>query len=150
TPNPQVLQTRSDSAGSPQNASAETNVASSTIKHRRSYKPSHKATIIGIAAVMLILIINAVVFEVLLKKQAQKDTLAQKGQVSISSADLNKLGINKSTLGSSGVQLVVAPDAQFKGKVSVDGNTILSGPLTLNSKLTTTNANISDLQAGKT
>jgi hypothetical protein len=44
----------------------------------------------------------------------------------------------------------VAPDAQFKGKLTVAGDTTVSGKLLLNSTLTTTSANITQLQAGNT
>src|SRR4051812_42036089 len=88
----------------------------------RSYRPSHKATLIGIAVVMLILAVNAVVIGLVLKKQAKKDDLVAKGQVSISASELNQLGINRGNIGDSGVLLTVAPDAQFKGKLSVGGN----------------------------
>src|SRR5487761_1115000 len=60
---------------------------------RRTFRPSHRATFIGLAVVVAILAINAAVFTILLKKQATNDQLA-KGQVSISTADLNKLGID--------------------------------------------------------
>lgn len=116
----------------------------------RSYRPSHKATLIGLGAVMIILILNAAVLTFVLKKQARNDDIFNRGQVSISSGDLNKLGINRSVIGDSGVELSVAPDAKFKGKIAVAGETNLSGPVFLNSKLTGTNATLAQLQAGKT
>jgi hypothetical protein len=99
---------------------------------------------------VIILAINAVIIELVLKKQAHNDTLVNKGQVTISSAELSRLGINRGTISESGVQLLVAPDAQFKGKLGVAGATNLSGELTLNGKLTGTDASFSQLQAGKT
>jgi hypothetical protein len=138
-------------AGAPQPAAAkppDPTVAKKLL--RRNYRVGHRATLIGIGVVMLILLINAVVIGLILKKQAKQNDLAAKGQVSISSADLNRLGINRGTVGDSGVLLTVAPDAQFKGKLSVDGNTVLSGQVVLNNKLTGTDANITQLQAGKT
>jgi hypothetical protein len=117
---------------------------------RRSYRPSHRATFIGLAVVIAILAVNAAVIALLLKKQNNGNNLAAKGQVTISSADLNKLGINRSDLGPSDVQLTVAPDAQFKGKVSVSGGTTVGGQLIVNSKLTATSGNITTLDAGNT
>lgn len=116
---------------------------------KRNFRPSHKATLLGIGAVMLILLINALIIMLVLKKQAKNDNLASKGQVTISASDLSQLGINRGSVGSSGVQLTVAPDAQFKGKLSVGGNASVSGTLTLNNKLSATNASITNLDAGK-
>jgi hypothetical protein len=116
----------------------------------RTYRPSHKATFIGLAVVILILAVNAAIFMVVLKKQATNSNLSNKGQISISSEDLNRLGINRTALGSSDVQLIVSPDAQFKNKLSVDGNATIGGQLSLNSKLTGTEASFTQLQAGKT
>lgn len=116
----------------------------------RTYHPSHKATFIGLAVVIAILGINAGALTFLLKKQAKNDNLAKNGQVTISSEQLSKLGINRTTIGGAGVDLIVAPNAQFKGNLSVAGTTRLSGELILNSKFTGTDATLLQLQAGKT
>lgn len=116
----------------------------------RSYRPSHKATLLAIAAVMVILGINAAIIGLVLHKQAQKDQLAAKSQVTLSTSQLNQLGINRTNLGSSGVKLTVAPDSQFKGNLAVDGNSTFSGSVLLNSKLTGTSASFSQLTGGNT
>ena len=146
----EVLKPRSDTA-SASSAPSQPSAASAAKKPRhRSYRPSHRATFIGLAVVVAILAINAVILELVLKKQAKNETLLTKGQVTISTADLNRLGIDRNAIGSSGVQLTVAPDAQFKGKLTVAGGTVISGQLTLNSKLSGTDANLTQLQAGET
>lgn len=148
-PAPETLQPRSDdaSAAAPPPAAP----ASQDKKPRhRSYRPSHKATFIGIAVVAVILAINAVILEVVLKKQSKIDNLVNEGQVTISAADLNKLGVNRSSIGSSGTELVVTPNAQFKGKLSVAGTASIGGQLILNDKLNATNASLAQLQAGNT
>lgn len=117
---------------------------------KRSFRPSHKATLLGIAAVMVILGVNAAIIGFVLQKQSQKDQLAAKSQVTLSTSQLNQLGINRSTIGDTGVILTVAPDAQFKGKISVDGNSSFSGPVLLDGKLTGTDASFSQLTGGKT
>jgi len=117
-------------------------------KHR-SYKPSHKATFIGLAAVVAILAVNGAVIGFLLKKQASTNSINSKGQVSLTNADLSKLGINRNTIGNTGSQLIVSPDAQFKGNLSVAGTTALSGQLSLNGKINGTDASFTQLQAGK-
>lgn len=152
TPEPETLQARhtedpvATSAASP----PDLKVAETARKpHHLSYRPSHKATFIGIGVVVAILAVNAVIFTVLLRKQAQYD-LEKKGQVTISTDDLNRLGINRSQIGASGVELLVAPNAQFKSKVSVAGDTSISGQLILNNKLSGTDASLTQLQAGNT
>jgi cytoskeletal protein CcmA (bactofilin family) len=154
SPEPEVLQPRVNDDGTvpPQTTPTpdnDTKTKPSRLR-RRTFRPSHKATFIGIAAVLLILAINAVVIEVVLKKQSNNDDLSNKGQVTISSADLSRLGIDRNTIGGAGVELIVAPDAQFKGKLSVAGGVNVNGQLTLNGKLTGTSASFTQLQAGDT
>jgi cytoskeletal protein CcmA (bactofilin family) len=152
-PQPEELKARTEggAAAPGQAAPPPTSTADPGKKaKRRTYRPSHKATFIGLAAVIAILAINAAVIGFLLKKQAKNDGVASKGQVSLSNADLNKLGINRNTIGDSGSELLVSPNAQFKGKLSVAGDTTLSGQLSLNGKLSGTSASLAQLQAGKT
>jgi cytoskeletal protein CcmA (bactofilin family) len=146
-PQPEELKPRTESDGStPPPAST---MAVATKPRRRSYRPSHKATFIGIAVVVAILAVNAGVIAILLKKQAKTDGIASKGQVTLNGGDLNKLGINRNAIGDTGSELIVTPNAQFKGKLNVAGDTTLSGQLLLNSKITGTDANFTQLQAGK-
>ena len=146
-PQPEVLQPRTDAAAPP--APTPKSEPAKKPQHR-TYRPSHRATLIGLAAVIAILAINAAVIALLLKKQAAKDSLNAKGQVSLSSSQLNSLGINRSDLGPSDVQLTVAPNAQFKGTLSVNGSTTLGGQVNLNSKLNASSADITQLDAGNT
>lgn len=147
-PQPEVLKPRSSSA--PTAPAAGQKAGPSKPIPRRSYRPSHRATFIGLAVVIAILAVNAAVIFLVLHKQAGNDNLASKGQVTISSDQLDKLGINRSDLGSANVQLTVAPNAAFKGKVAVDGATTLGGDVTLNGKLSGTSASLTQLQAGNT
>lgn len=147
-PTPEVLKPRADAAGTPPPPPTPANPSKKPV--RRGYRPSHRATFIGLAAVIAILAVNAAVIGFLLKKQNAKDTLATKGQVSINADALDKLGINRSDLGSSDVQLTVAPNAQFKGKLAVDGSASIGGAVTLNSKLSGTSASFAQLDGGNT
>jgi cytoskeletal protein CcmA (bactofilin family) len=147
-PQAEELKPRSESAAAPA-LPAATSDPNKKPKHR-SYRPSHKATFIGLAAVIAILAVNAAVIGFLLKKQAKNDGIASKGQVTLSTSDLSKLGINRNPIGDTGSELVVAPNAQFKGKLNVAGDTTLSGQLSLNNKINGTDASFTQLQAGKT
>jgi hypothetical protein len=152
-PEAETLKARSEdraSTATTPSSPAATNPVPTKKPARRSYRPSHKATFIGLAVVIAILAVNAAVIGLVLKKQAKKESLAIKGQVSISSEDLNKLGINRGTVGDTSVILNVSPDTQFKGKLMVAGNTILSGTLAVNNKLTGADGNFTQLEAGNT
>lgn len=116
---------------------------------RGSYRPSHRATFIGLAVVILILGVNAAVITFLIKGQDKKIQQAQ-GQVTISQAALNKIGVNQNPVGDSGIVLTVNPNAKFNGNVQVAGNISVGGFLNLNKALTVSNANITQLQAGNT
>src|SRR5881628_3640746 len=104
-PQPEVLRPRADDASASPQPAASASPAKKPV--HRSYRPSHRATFIGLAAVIAILAVNAAVIALLLKKQSANDNLAAKGQVSLSSDQLNQLGINRSDLGPSDVQLTV-------------------------------------------
>lgn len=115
----------------------------------RSYRPSHKATFISLAVVLLILGINGVVLSFILGSKTS-DSAKQNGQVTISSDVLNKLGVSRDASGSSGTILTVGPDAVFKGTVTIAKDADISGALKLNGKLTASDASLGQLQAGNT
>ncbi len=116
---------------------------------RGSYRPSHRATFIGLAVVILILGVNVAVIAFIIKGQDKKIQQAQ-GQVTISQAALNKIGVNQNPVGDSGIVLTVNPNAIFNGDLQVAGNVSVGGVLNLNKALTVSNANITQLQAGNT
>jgi hypothetical protein len=148
TPQPEELKPRTEASSSTPPTS--TAPAPSLKPKKRSYRPSHKATFVGLAAVIIILAINAAIIGFLLKKQTKNDNVSSKGQVTLSNADLSKLGINRNTIGNAGSELVVAPNSQFKGTLNVAGDTTLAGQLLLSNKVSGTNASFTQLQAGKT
>lgn len=116
---------------------------------RGSYRPSHRATFIGLAVVILILGINAGVITFVIKGQDKKIQQAT-GQVTISSAALDKIGMNQTPVGDSGILLTVNPNAKFNGNLQIAGTTTIGGQLILNKALTVSNANITQLEAGNT
>jgi hypothetical protein len=154
-PEAESLKPRADdanaaAAGAAQSAQDAAKANKGKPPRRRSYQPSHKATFIGLAVVIVILAVNAGVLYFLLGNQNKQNTIAQKGQVSISSSVLDQLGVNRKVIGDSGVVLTIQPNTEFKGTVSIAGATSISGQLTLNSKIAGTNASFTQLQAGNT
>lgn len=151
-PAPEVLHPREDKPAAPDaGKKPEQGGAKPGRPLRRTYRPSHKATFLGLAVIVAILAVNAAVIGFVLKSQSKgKNSNAQSNQVTISSADLSKLGVNRTSVGDLGEQLIVGPDAQFKGKVTIAGPTSLGGTLTLNSTFSAANASLAQLQSGNT
>jgi hypothetical protein len=120
--------------------------------HRRilAYRPTHKATFIGIGVVILILGFNALLIGYLLKNENSNSKAISDHGVSISSATLSKLGVNNTQIGNSNEKLTINPAAQFNSYLTVSGNVSIAGQLHLNSTLNATSANLNQLQAGNT
>jgi len=116
-------------------------------QHKRLYRPSHRATFIGLTVVALILIINAVVIGVVIRSQG-KDATSPTGQVTVSQSALDHLGVNRDTIGDSGVVLTITPRTQFKDSISVGGDLSIAGKFNLNQKLVATDASLTQLEAG--
>jgi hypothetical protein len=114
------------------------------------YRPSHKATFIGVGVVIAILAINAALIGFVLKKQSSTDTKLNQDTVTISQASLDKLGVNRSVVGTGGIELVVGPKARFNSGVQVGGDVSIAGQLKLNSKFSASEAALAKLDAGAT
>lgn len=151
-PAPETLNAKSDEKGKEATGSETTLTRDASPKRklrRGSYRPSHRATFIGLAVVIIILGINAGVITLVIKGQDKKIQAAQ-GQVTISQAALDKIGVNQTPVGDAGIILTVNPNAKFMGNVQIAGNTTVGGQLILNKALTVSNANITQLVAGNT
>ncbi|HVX58547.1 MAG TPA: hypothetical protein VG964_02310, partial [Candidatus Saccharimonadales bacterium] len=103
----------------------------------------------GLAVVVLILAINAGIIAFVIKNQSKGSQSAQ-GQVTVNQDALSKLGVNRTVVGDSGIQLTVNPDAKFDGNLQVAGDTSIAGQLKLNSKFVAADASLTQLEAGKT
>lgn len=114
---------------------------------RRTYRPSHKATFIAFGVVAVILIINGAAIGFVLKGKSKTNDVAT-GQVTISADALNKVGVNKNTLGNSGVLLTVDPNTKFNGSIIAAGDVSIAGQLKLNSKFSAGDAALAQLEAG--
>jgi hypothetical protein len=95
------------------------------------------------------LLINAVVIGLVIRSQSSGNTVPQ-GQVTVSQDALDKLGVNRDALDTSGIVLTVTPNTQFKGNVVVSGGVTIAGQFQLNSKLSASDANFTQLEAGST
>lgn len=150
-PAPEVLQPKADKSAEAHagpDAATGAHPASPARKFRRgSYRPSHRATFIGLAVVIVILGANTGIIAYVLRAQNKKIQEAQ-GQVTISQSALDKVGVNDTPIGTSGIVLTVNPDAHFKGSVAVAGSLSIGGKLILNNQLTAGNASFAQLTAG--
>lgn len=147
-PEPETLKPRSAETGT---APAETTEAlpakDGKPVHRRIYRPSHRATFIGLGAVAIVLIINAVIIGLVVRNQGSQADQPT-GQVTINQDALDKLGVNQSGTGGSGVQLTIAPDTNFKGNVVVGGDIQAAGQLKLNGTFQASTARFTQLDTG--
>ncbi|HVU59381.1 MAG TPA: hypothetical protein VHC98_00895 [Candidatus Saccharimonadales bacterium] len=153
-PAPEVLAPRSD--GTAPSADGDSAAPQAPLQstpnnksRRHAYRPSHKATFIGLAVVALILGVNAVVIGVIIHNQSKQAQIDQ-GQVTINQSVLDKLGVDREAVGDSGIQLTIGPNTQFGGGVTIAGDTSIAGQLKLSSKFTAADASLTQLEAGKT
>ncbi len=117
---------------------------------RGTYRPSHKATFIGLAVVVAILAINVGVVLFFLKGNSSSDGQGNKDEVILSTDSLDKLGVSKTAVGNLGTELIVGPNSKFLNKVTVGGDVSVAGQLRLNSKFSANDASLTNLQAGNT
>ena len=118
-------------------------------RRHAAYKPSHKATFIGMAVVAVILAVNAGVLWFILR--GQEDTAKKASQsVTLSATNLSKLGVSRNDVGTEGVQLTINPDAKFGGKVTIAGDETIGGQLNLNGSFTAGSGTFAKLQGGET
>ena len=157
TPVPELLKTQSDDDSSSPTQENIEKAAPSTPKQKLSaklrhgnFRPSHKATFIGLAVVVGILAINAGIIYFVMNSQNESNKETNRDSVTISPAVLSKLGVNRSTVGKSGAELVVGPDATFNGKVKISDDVSIGGQLNINGKLSVNDASFVKMSAGDT
>jgi stage V sporulation protein SpoVS len=150
-PAPEVLKPQGEEKPAPAAAPSGDNGAKQAkrLRPRGSYRPSHKATFISLGVIVAILAINAGVIAFVLKSQADVKSQVQ-GQVTISQADLSKLGVDRGNVGNAGISLTVNPNAKFNGNVDIGGDLSVAGKLTLNGGFSAASGNFAKLQAGDT
>lgn len=116
-----------------------------------AYRPSHKATFVGLLAVIVVLGVNiGVVGFIIKKQQTQQKSQLSSDQVTVDQSALDKLGVNRNSVGGSGVELTINPNTKFNGTVQVGGDVSVGGQLKLNGDFSAPKASFAELQAGKT
>lgn len=152
-PAPEMLKPQADEAEAAAWAASSAK-ASSEKSHMRArrltYRPSHKATFIGSAVVVVILLINVGVFSFLMYGKGSVSAEQAKGDVVLSTQALEKIGVSHSTIGSSGAELVVSPAAKFNNGATVNGDLSVAGQLKLNGAFSAGDGNFTQLKAGNT
>lgn len=147
TPQPEELQPAS--AG--QKAQSSTTEIKTGVKSRRiAYRPSKRATFLGLGAIILILAAVSAGLFFLIRGQGGLQSALFGDQVTISSEALESLGVSKNQVSTQGAELVVGPNARFNGKVKLGGDVSIAGQLQLNNTLSASAANLATLQAGNT
>lgn len=150
-PAPEELRPQTDAKA----PAAETDVSSPVSKtkarlRRATYRPSHKATFIGLSVVVAILALNAGILSFIMKGQDSSNSEVNREEVTINPEVLGTLGVSRNPIGSSGTELVVGPNARFNGVVTVGGDVSIAGQLKLNSKFSASDASLAKLDAGET
>jgi hypothetical protein len=151
-PAPEVLKPQSDRSTSVEDrpVSHLHRAISSSHTHHATYRPSHKATFIGLSVVVAILVINALIIFFVVRGQDRASAQGALGDVTISPAVLDTLGVSKTPIGDTGTELIVSPNSRFNGKLTVGSDVSIGGTLQLNSKFSATDASLAKLEAGDT
>ena len=151
TPSPEVLKPQEDTPA-PQDSGADTGGQKKPPRRLRrgTYRPSHKATFIGLAVVAGILAINIGVVFFLMRGNGEDGGAVNRDEVTLSSANLDKLGVSRNNVSEQGIELVVGPNSRFNGKVVMGSDVSVAGQLKLNSKFTASDASLARLEAGNT
>lgn len=148
TPQPQTLKPQDGTSAAPAAASAPAKPVK-PIRHG-TYRPSHKATFIGLGVVIAILAANVAGIMFLMKAQDDAENQARAEEVVLSPATLDTLGVSRNPVDNLGMELVVGPNSRFNGDVTVGGDVSISGELRLNNTFLANNARFANLQAGNT
>lgn len=150
-PAPEVLKAQFDNPSEAKPTTDQVVTPSVKPKSRHNiYRPSHKATFIGLAVVAVILLINAAIIIILMNIQSKNNSEVSIGGVKISPEVLETLGVSRNTVGKSGAELVVNPDSKFTGNVTIGGDISIAGQLKMNSSLIANDATFTKLKAGDT
>lgn len=153
-PKPEVLKPHGEKASSADSkpaaaVPAKKGFLAGKFPKRTTYRPSHKATFIGLAVVVGILLINAGVIYWFIQSQGGEEAV-NRSEVTLTTENLDELGVSRNPVGDLGSELTIGPDANFNGAVTISGNTTVGGTLTLNGEFSAAEGTFNDLQGGET
>lgn len=148
-PAPELLRAQFDNKSSASEVTASNTPKPNMHPRHGAYRPSHKATFIGLAVVILILAVNVGIVVYLINIQSKTDSSKTQAEVTISPAVLDTLGVSRNPVGNAGTELVVSPNSTFKGTVKISGDVSVSGLLKLNSRFIANDASLTKLEAGE-
>lgn len=117
---------------------------------RTTYRPSHKATFIGLAVVAAVLAINGAVVLWLVNAQQAASAEQAKDTVTLSAETLDGLGVSRNPVGNLGAELTIGPQTTFNGKVTMGSDLSVGGKLELKGDFSAASGNFTKLQAGET
>ncbi len=111
---------------------------------KRSFKPSHKATFIAliVISVLLLATVGSVIF--IVSRGSKTKAPKALSEINVNKSVLDQLGVNRSSSGDASIALVVSPNAQFNGTLTV------SKDVKIGTKLTAGQTSLTGLDAGNT
>lgn len=150
-PAPEVLSVQGDEpTGGQQSSHLSDSIRPKKALKRTTYRPSHKATFIGLAVVAGVLALNGAIIGWLVNAQQAAGVEQSNDTVTLSAETLEGLGVSRNPVGNLGSELTVGPNATFNGKVTMGSDLSIGGQLQLKGDFSANSANFTKLQAGET
>mgnify|MGYP000966255740 CR=1 FL=1 len=149
-PEPEVLSVQGDELAASAPAPVPSGDKSKKSLKRTTYRPSHKATFIGLAVVAGVLAINGAVVAWLVNAQQAASVEESKESVTLSAETLDGLGVSRNPVGNLGAELTIGPDTTFNSKVTMGSDLTVGGKLQLKGDFSANSATFTKLQAGDT
>jgi len=152
-PAPEVLSVQGDEPARPDSspaASPDSHEKPKRSLRRTTYRPSHKATFIGLAVVAGVLALNGAIIAWIINAQEAASVDQTKNTVTLSSETLDDLGVSRNPVGNLGAELTIGPKTIFNGTVTMGSDLSIGGKLNLKGDFSANSGNFTKLQAGET
>jgi hypothetical protein len=149
-PEPEVLRAQDDTPVAPKPTDAKKSDAAVKRPRSGTYRPSHKATFIGLAVVAAVLAINGGVIAWLMNAQQNAAAEQAKDSVTLSAETLDGLGVSRNPVGDLGTELTIGPKTTFNSDVTIGSGLSVGGELQLKGEFSANNASFATLRAGNT
>ncbi len=131
----------------PASQSAAPSMKSGYKSRRIAYRPTKRATFIGIAVIIGLLVALSVGLFFLVRGQGGLQSALFGDQVVIDPGSLESLGVSRNQVSTQGAELIIGPSTRFNGKVQLGGDVSVAGQLQLNNALSASSANLGNVQA---